>query len=304
LGFSQLMAHDALTPQQRKQLETINRNGEHLLQLINEVLSSAKIESGHVSLEESPCNLYLLLEGVEGMFSLRASSKNIRLLCDRAANVPQFVKLDNRKLRQILTNLLDNAIKFTKQGQVVLGVSIQQATADEFRLCFEVKDTGLGIAADELNLIFESFMQSEAGRQSQQGTGLGLPLCRRFVRLMGGDLHVSSEVGQGSVFWFTVPLKLVANSTQRAIAPTPIHPPLETTAPQEDCLSSLNALSFQIMPATWIAEVNFAARSADAKTICRLLEQIPDTHQNLKEAIASLIDHFNLELLIQLTQED
>ncbi|HEY9640309.1 MAG TPA: PAS domain S-box protein, partial [Coleofasciculaceae cyanobacterium] len=240
LGFSQLMAHDALTSQQRKQLETINRNGEHLLQLINEVLSIAKIESGHVSLEEAPCNLYLLLESVEGMFSLRASSKNIRLLCERAADVPQVVEVDSRKLRQILTNLIDNAIKFTEQGQVVLRVGVRQTLDNEPRLHFEVADTGLGIAANELNLIFESFIQSEAGRRSQQGTGLGLPLCRRFVQLMGGDLHVSSELGRGSVFWFTIPLKLTAEAVQ-AIAPPPVHPISDL----------LNPVELQIMPAAW-----------------------------------------------------
>jgi PAS domain S-box-containing protein len=305
LGFSQLMSHDALTPQQRKQLETINRNGEYLLQLINEVLSSAKIESGHISLEEAPCNLYLLLDSVEGMFSLRASSQNIKLLCDRATDVPQFIEIDSRKLRQVLTNLIDNAIKFTEQGQVILRVKIAQSAANEPRLYFEVEDSGLGIADNELNLIFESFVQSEAGRQLQQGTGLGLPLCRRFVQLMGGDLIVNSRLGQGSSFGFTLPLKLAADSTQRAIAPTAhlTYPASTTAVPLAEWTNSLDA-SLQTMPTEWIAAVNFAARSADAKTIFRLLEQIPEAHLDLKEAIASLVEHFNLEWLIQLTQTD
>ncbi|NJR66970.1 MAG: hypothetical protein HC772_19325 [Leptolyngbyaceae cyanobacterium CRU_2_3] len=271
------------------------------------------------------------------MFSLRASSKNIRLLCDRAVDVPCFIETDSPKLRQVLTNLIDNAVKFTEQGQVVMRVRIQDqnATTSESYLCFEVADTGLGIAPHELNLIFESFMQAEAGRQSQQGTGLGLAICRRFVQLMGGELKVSSQLGKGSVFSFALPLKVAEAPTEAAIAPTQsqsglteylshvpsllhewnlplgntednhvVDKPSLTTNFSESHTSPLDASSFQIMSARWIAEINFAARSADAKTIFRLLEQIPEKYTDLREAIASLVHHFKLEHLIQLTQQD
>ncbi len=323
LGFSQLMACDRLTPQQQQQLETINRNGEHLLNLINEVLSIAKIESGYIHLEEQTCDLQLLLSNIEGMFSLRARSKGIELVCHRDADLPQVICTDAQKLRRVLINLIDNAIKFTEQGKVTIAV---KQDADRSQIRFEVIDTGIGIAAHELGLIFESFTQSESGRRSRQGTGLGLSICRQFVQMMGGDLAVSSQWQQGSVFQFAIPLKLAVPEDSNALtadslplsnSPTfPVVPPLTdlTTANSRFDLTQ-KALSAQAKPNIplphlssmsnrWITELNFAACSADSKAIAYLLEQIPESQAELKGAIAHLVHHFQLEMLIQLTQLD
>ena len=206
IGFSQLMTRDRLTPQQHKQLQTINRNGEYLLQLINDVLSIAKIEAGRTSLQESSFDLYALLEDIEEMFSLRAQVKGIQLSCHRHSSVPQFIQMDDRKLRQILTNLLANAIKFTEQGFIKLQVSkLQEKDANQEMLLFTVEDTGSGIAPEEIDGLFNAFVQAQAGLSSKQGTGLGLTLCRRFLNLMGGKIFVNSRLGKGSAFQFTLP---------------------------------------------------------------------------------------------------
>ncbi|MBW4660374.1 MAG: PAS domain S-box protein [Drouetiella hepatica Uher 2000/2452] len=206
IGFSQLMTRDRLTPQQHKQLQTINRNGEYLLQLINDVLSIAKIEAGRTSLQENSFDLYALLKDIEEMFSLRAQVKGIQLSCHRHSGVPQFIQTDDRKLRQILTNLLANAIKFTERGFIRLQVSrLQEEDSNQEVLLFTVEDTGSGIAPEEIDGLFDAFVQAQAGLSSKQGTGLGLTLCRRFLNLMGGKIFVNSCLGKGSAFQFTLP---------------------------------------------------------------------------------------------------
>lgn len=218
LGFSQLMSHDAtLSPTQREHLETINRSGEHLLALINDVLELSKIEAGRLSLQEETFDLHHLLGGVESMFRLRAVKKGILLTLEQSPGVPQYIRADQGKLRQILINLLGNAVKFTPQGSVTLKVEAQQPNTEagsqaqppsSIWLNFEVADTGIGITPNEITTIFNAFVQTEAGRKSQEGTGLGLTICRQFVQLMGGDISVTSDgvPGKGTVFKFSVPV--------------------------------------------------------------------------------------------------
>ncbi|GAB4372231.1 MAG: hypothetical protein Kow00121_14400 [Elainellaceae cyanobacterium] len=231
LGFAQLMVRDPNTTlTQQEYLETINRNGEYLLQLINDVLSISKIEAGRILLQESSFDLYALLDTLEGMFRLRAETKGLELVCDRHPTLPRYIYTDERKLRQVLINLLDNAIKFTPSGKITLQVRAANSVARESNhtsqinhgsetaqfdspslvcLSFAIIDTGVGIAVTDLDMIFEAFVQSEAGQRSQQGTGLGLPISRRFVQMMGGDITVSSQPGQGSTFCFEITATLV-----------------------------------------------------------------------------------------------
>jgi signal transduction histidine kinase/DNA-binding NarL/FixJ family response regulator len=324
LGFSQVMVRDSsLNNQHQQHLEIINRAGEHLLSLINDILEMSKIEAGRTKLNENSFNLIQLLETLEKMFRLKAESKKLQLNFELADGVPQFVSGDEGKLRQILINLLGNAIKFTQTGSVTLQVkmkvekSLAVSTAEltdiqtkpgccagsnhseslavssvaiqrkagccagsnhseslavstaaiqrkagccagsnhseslavstaaiktkrgccagsahsesladfdcvdansirpaflqnaEFlRLQFEIEDTGPGIAAEEMNKLFEPFEQTKTGHKSQQGTGLGLPISRKFVQMMGGDITVSSTPGLGSKFAFDIQISL------------------------------------------------------------------------------------------------
>ncbi len=215
LGFTQVMKRDAsLSSTQRDQVDIINRSSEHLLEMINDVLDMAKIESGRVDIYLNSFDLYRLLETLEDMFSIRLSTKGIELVVERSHNVPQFVKTDEGKLRQILINLIGNAIKFTDEGQIRIRVRLLEDQKSKKKsstlLSFDVEDTGVGIATHEIDSIFEAFVQSKLGRSSTRvGTGLGLPICREFVQLLNGNISVSSTLGDGSLFQFYIPVEAV-----------------------------------------------------------------------------------------------
>ncbi|MGH8002225.1 MAG: response regulator [Brasilonema sp.] len=225
LGFTQLMTRDSsLNPLQMENLEIVSRSGEHLLTLINDVLSMAKIESGRTTLNESSFDLYHLLDSLEEMFQLKAESKRLQLIFERSSEVPKYVRTDESKLRQVLINLLGNAIKFTQEGGVALRVRKKeenkrqqqevspkensQISSHSFEpsslLYFEVEDSGPGIAPIEMERLFKPFIQTETGRKSQQGTGLGLTISQQFVYLMGGDITISSTLGEGTIFSFDI----------------------------------------------------------------------------------------------------
>ncbi|MEO1670385.1 MAG: PAS domain S-box protein [Cyanobacteria bacterium J06631_2] len=225
LGFSQVMYHDeTVTPSQRETLKIINQSGEHLLHLINDVLEVTKIEAGKTDLKTDSFDLHYLLDSIEKMLSLKAHDQGIELLFERSPDVPPYINSDQGKVRQILINLLNNALKFTPQGEVKLTTSVVTSELNNFELCFTVADTGIGIKASELDCLFDPFVQTESGIKSQQGTGLGLSIGRKFARLMGGDLTVSSRYGSGSQFSFNLPVTAVAvvendpQSARRAIA--------------------------------------------------------------------------------------
>ncbi|MDJ1176737.1 ATP-binding protein [Roseofilum capinflatum] len=222
LGFTQIMSRDAsLKREHQENLEIIGRSGEHLLELINDILEMSKIEAGRVTLNPSNFDLYRLLKSIEDMLQLKATSRGLHLLCEYDPNVPQFISGDEGKLRQVLINLLGNAIKFTHDGGVALRVSAKsEANKLNQIIEFQVEDTGPGISPEELEHLFEPFTQTETGRKSQQGTGLGLPISRQFVQLMGGDLTVTSEVDRGSTFTFSIEAKQVDPSEIESSVPT------------------------------------------------------------------------------------
>ena len=208
LGYAQLMTrHQTLTDEQRENLDIIVRSGQHLLLLINDILDLAKIEAGRISLNTRSIDLYHVLDDMEEMFALRAKNKRLLLTFDCDADVPQYIRTDEGKLRQILTNFLSNAIKFTENGGVTLKVEIYPLKSGQARnvnLQFSISDTGIGIAPEELDKLFDAFSQTESGRQANEGTGLGLSISRQFVRLMGGDVSVSSQPGKGTTFAFNI----------------------------------------------------------------------------------------------------
>jgi signal transduction histidine kinase len=205
LGYAQLLQRDdRLTGEQRDMLGVIQRSGDHLLSLINDVLEMSKIEAGHRHLVKGNVDLRALLDDVERMFRLRCEAAVLSFTVQRAHDVPRYVVGDEGKLRQVLVNLLGNAVKFTKQGGVTVHVSL--ALGGQDRLVVRIADTGPGIGPDDYEEIFRPFVQARAGVR-EGGTGLGLSLSREFARLMGGDITVESRVGQGSVFTFEIPFE-------------------------------------------------------------------------------------------------
>jgi signal transduction histidine kinase/CheY-like chemotaxis protein len=209
LGYSQVMNNDAaVTAEQKENLEVITRSGEHLLALINNVLEISKIESGRVELEEVPVDLDQLLKEINSLMYMPAHEKGLEFTLEVSSDLPRHVALDGGKLRQVLLNLIGNAIKYTEQGGVMLhALACRQEAAGQVRVRFEVVDTGPGIRETERERIFTSFVQLGDQQPTSAGTGLGLAISKQYVELMGGEIGVSGQPGQGAVFYFEVPVK-------------------------------------------------------------------------------------------------
>jgi signal transduction histidine kinase/DNA-binding response OmpR family regulator len=207
LGYAQILLHDkAMGEKQIASLNVIQRSGEHLLTLINDVLDFAKIEAGKQELFPSDMSLDEFLHVITELIRAKTEQKGLRFVCDLAPDLPVAVHADERRLRQVLLNLLGNAVKFTERGEVRLLVRFVPPS----RLCFEVMDTGIGISEDQLERLFLPFEQVAEAERRIGGTGLGLTISRQLVRLMGGDIQVESRLGQGSRFWFELDLPVVA----------------------------------------------------------------------------------------------
>lgn len=212
LGFAQLMARrNTVSLKDRNNLDIIMQSGAHLLSLINQVLDMSKIEAGRMTLHEKTFNLYQMIEDLESMFRLRAQEKQVSFLIEVDPGMPAMIRADEVKLRQVLINLLNNALKFTQQGHVILRARYETGTAVSNApvrlLHFSVEDSGPGIELEELGKVFEAFVRAKAGIQSGEGTGLGLSLSRQFARLMGGDMtvhNVNGRPGQGAIFDFFI----------------------------------------------------------------------------------------------------
>ncbi len=220
LGFCQLLTRSqSLNPEQQENITIMTRSGEHLLTLINNVLDLSKIEAGRTTLHEINFDLYGLLDDLDDMFQAKADDKNLQLVFDRTGDVPQYIRTDQVKLRQVLINLINNALKFTQTGRVSVRVRGEPESRRKTNhtphstITFEVEDTGAGIASDELENIFEAFVQTQIGIESQEGTGLGLSIARKFVQLMGGEISITSVVGQGTIFNFDIKITKV-NATE------------------------------------------------------------------------------------------
>jgi CheY-like chemotaxis protein len=211
LGYAQLLERRfAAGTQESEQVAAIERCGEHLLALINDVLDLAKIEAGRLEVESLDFSPAALLHEVAGIARLRCQQAGLELVASIPANLPACVEGDPRRLRQVVLNLVSNAVKFTSAGKVSLLASAARIGADRTLLRIEVRDTGRGIATADLERIFEPFQQAGGDEGRADGTGLGLAICRRLVALMGGTISVVSRVGQGSAFTVEVPAPIVA----------------------------------------------------------------------------------------------
>jgi signal transduction histidine kinase len=205
LGFTQVMNRDSqITAEQREYLGIINRSGEHLLELINDILDLSKIELGQVTLNEKVFDLYRLLDNLEELFQIQAEQKELSLIFIISPNVPQYIKTDEQKLRGCLLNLISNAIKFTHYGHVTVAVEKSQSIG--LNIQFLVSDTGPGISPEEIDILFDAFVQTSAGIAAAEGTGLGLAITKNFVQLMGGEITVDSVIGEGTTFEFNIKL--------------------------------------------------------------------------------------------------
>jgi signal transduction histidine kinase len=251
LGYAQnlLLQSEALSEKQVAGLRIIQHSGEHLLSLINGILDHAAIEADRFELIPGDIELEIFLAAIVGIIRIRAEQKNIAFACEADAGLPAVVRGDAQRLRQVLLNLLANAVKFTDCGQVTLHVSYTAPS----RLRFAVQDSGVGIAAEQLDTIFEPFEQTGDIRRRAGGNGLGLAISRKLVRLMGGDIAVESQPGIGSTFSFDVEMARVQSGAdtvnaaalaEQAATPVMQAMPLMLTPPRE-ALDNLHAMALR-----------------------------------------------------------
>ncbi|MBD2233235.1 PAS domain-containing hybrid sensor histidine kinase/response regulator [Phormidium tenue] len=265
LGFAQLMARDAtLSDDHGQALSIINRSGEHLLMLINDILEMAKIEAGQVSLNAVRFDLHALLKSLGDMLYLRAQDKGLELVLDCHPTLPRHLVTDEPKLRQVLINLLGNAIKFTPAGQVTLRVTpapLTPASPSDALLAvtFAVVDTGIGITAADRDCLFEPFVQVGQGA----GTGLGLSISRQFVQMLGGDIVVESQLGQGSTFAFTLTMRVADGVDGETPSPTSPVTGLATGQPSYRILVVDDDGTHRHLLGELLRAVGFEVREAD-----------------------------------------
>ncbi|MEO0986971.1 MAG: CHASE2 domain-containing protein [Cyanobacteria bacterium J06639_14] len=327
LGCSQLMAQDTtLSQNNQKRVHLINRTGQHFLGLINDILALTKLESHKQTLNEATFDLKTVIETVEVLFRLRIEQKGLQFLVEVAPDMPRWLVGDAPKLRQVLINLLSNALKFTHTGSIMLRVEGRQQP-EALALQFAVEDTGAGIAASEFHKLFVPFVQTASGENAKTGTGLGLPISEQLVQLMGGTIHVTSQVGQGTIFSFTVPVQRDTAAPQETvptessgqpamveqIAANGPRPTPETVQSQELEATALNSIAVVLspeaiadalntMPPDWLYEVNQAALQLNGRQVMRLLQALPPSQQDVTTYLMDLAENYEYLQIVDLIE--
>lgn len=342
LGFSQLMAQDGnLENKHKKRLDIISRSGEHLLKLVDDVLAMSKAEAGRTTLDIHSFDLSHMLLSLRDMMHLKASSKGIELLFHWADDIPQFIDADEGKLRQVLLNLLGNAIKFTEAGKVSLTVELAEialencnamkATAielsedsvtaqlrEKFHLKFCLVDTGPGISSEEMNMLFTPFSQTMSGRNSQEGTGLGLSISQHFTQLMGGDMKIRSQLGHGTEVMFDIVVSQSRQTFQEperrkissssdttgfgeGVVMAQLHNQLAELAPDQSELSVWQN-QLQLISAEELTVLHRAAEELDEEKLAQRIDHLQHSYPQLAERLRARLDVLAFEEIMQLTQ--
>ena len=318
IGFAQLLERDSsLQSVQRRRARTISRSAEHLLSLINNILDISKIEARKVTLDAVDFNLRDLLKDVLGLFDLEAKRKKILLELQCDADVPSYVFADAGKLRQILINLVANGVKFTSRGQVVLAVAClpakdlaeaknpaaDGAIARTYQLFFNVRDTGKGIASEDLERLFIPFEQTSAGRAMKQGTGLGLSISQKYCQLMGGKILVRSTVDEGSSFRFVVPMQQSKLAMPEQFSqPNPtrwvVNQPDDAAEDAEKDTATWLRKQLGAMPEDWRAELHRAASQIKGKRVLELIDRLPIGQVEMAKQLRYLAESYQFEEII------
>ena len=288
IGFSHILGQStSLFDEEKRNLGIIHRSGKHLLALINDILELSRIEAGQARLVPESLDVGELLREVGDMVRLAAERKGVALQIDCPALPPPML-LDAGKLRQVLINLVSNAVKFTERGSVTLGLAVAPGAAGALALRFTVRDTGIGIAPSEVDRIFEPFMQVAGGAQ-QSGTGLGLTISREFVHLLGGALTLRSEFGAGSEFSFTIeapPDPAGSGKVGGALAPAAGDAAAAANAP---ALQAIDAAALLALPRELRSRLHSALQQLDMAGVHALLAPLRDSDQALAGAIDAML---------------
>jgi len=308
LGFTQLLTTDnTLSLEHQDYIHTIHQNGQHLLKLVNNILAFTKTEANQLTLHEEGFNLTRMLDQLVADWQPKARDKHLHLVLECAPELPSYVRSDESKLRQVLTSLLENAIKFTSQGYVMLRVygSVESTLIDRSptasALFFEVEDTGCSMAPHEIATAFELFSQTSSGHRMEQGLGLGLSISRQFVNLMGGDITVQSQVGKGTVIKFHIQvypvtepeLSNLSDLARMEQSELPMPPEAENLTP--DTLQA-------VMPREWVHRLHQAAIRGFDQQILQLIQEIPLHHSAIAKTLTRWSHNFQFEDILAVTQ--
>ncbi|APA67924.1 sensor histidine kinase [Janthinobacterium sp. 1_2014MBL_MicDiv] len=299
IGFSRLMAASPnMQPDEKRNLAIIHRSGNHLLTLINEILELSKGEAGRLQPQAEVVALAPLLQEVMDMLGMRAEQQGLALRLDCVA-VPQAAVLDATRLRQVLLNLMSNAVKFAGGGSVTLRVRGERLDGDAWRLSFAVSDTGVGIALDDQQRIFEPFVQADSAG-AKDGTGLGLAISREFVQLMQGELTVESVPGQGATFRFSIPVQAApAPSVALAPAPAPLPQP-----PAPDMRPALRAQDLAPLAQDERAALLAALRALNLARVAQLLAALPAAAGPLLAPLQAMLERHEYRQLCALLEAE
>ncbi|HSH03264.1 MAG TPA: ATP-binding protein [Anaerolineae bacterium] len=297
LGFTKISQENSqLPPDLRQNLAIIDQSSQHLLQLINNILDIRRTEHGQITPNYQWCHLHQLLQTTENLFLLPAAQKNLLFTVDISPQLPTSIITDPLKLQQILTNLLNNAFKFTTSGSITLNVTKLTTTddpPDNILIQFTITDTGPGIHPANHDLIFEPFTQTELGRQAPEGgVGLGLALCRQFTHLLGGTIHLTSHPNQGACFTFTIrpPLTLPHSHLTTHQPTNPLSPPPHP----------LQHVDTTTLPPPWRQDFAIALQQLNIDQLQALITTIHATHPHLATHLNKLLDNFDYNQLRQL----
>ncbi len=305
LGFAQRLEQDAaLTETQQQNVDVISRNGEHLLMLLNDILDFTKIETNILELHPEQFALPSMLRQLADMTRLNAEYNGLSFMYDAPTALPQIVFGDQKRLRQILVNLLGNAVKYTEQGSVtfkILDCRLQIADLAEEQsqisnLKFKISDTGIGIPPEQLEDIFQPFQQADSQRLQEGSTGLGLAISQRLTVLMGSRIHVNSVVGQGATFWFDLELPIIESSLAQVSSVFPVSE--ETIPATED----LQRRAVAKLPAEWLVQIKQAATRADFILLSNVIDQIRQHEPALADALAQLAEDFEYDEILAYIQ--
>ncbi|MFQ5729569.1 MAG: ATP-binding protein [Waddliaceae bacterium] len=221
IGMTSLLMNTELEEKQKKYVNRINLSGKVLLEIINDILDFSKIEAGELRLEKIPCDLKKLASEVKELMQPKLEEKDLEFMIRYAPSSPTKVVGDPTRIRQIMTNLISNAIKFTQEGNVSINIFSRSSVNDEALFRFEIRDTGIGISQEKKERIFDKFSQADISTTRKfGGTGLGLAICKQLVGIMEGTIGCTSETNKGSLFWFEIPLKLDQNTTKEEFSGT------------------------------------------------------------------------------------
>ena len=302
LGFSKSLESDKrLNDDQIKKSTNIHYAGNHLLDMINEILDMAKIESGEMKVDYSDFSIVNTISNLSDMMSYQAETKKLKCIKNIKSGVPEFIKSDEAKIKQILLNLFSNAIKFTKEGSISLSVSAEKIKEkpNHVELNLIVKDSGLGIEEDMLDSIFEPFVQNDGLKKVEGGTGLGLSITKNLVELLGGDIRIESEVGVGTSFYISIPVELAEEEGSYTLYEEHTTVNFHEVVPED----SMSSLELEKLPKDSLKLILDAASIGSGLKIKKELEKIEESHPKLYEHLLNLVKDYNFDKIIDLLKE-